>query len=133
MNNEITNIQKPVLVTSTVGLIGQSPESPAVTSVPGMSQKAVTTETQSKEKQPAKAVPLDTLKSAAETGNSLFQATNRSLQFQVDDSSKVVVVKVVDTESGKVIRQIPSEEMLSYIDRMKKLNGDKGSVLQDSA
>ncbi|KTS92874.1 hypothetical protein RSA46_00345 [Pseudomonas oryzihabitans] len=41
-----------------------------------------------------------------------FQEEHRNLDFSVDDSTGEMVVKVLDGESGKLIRQIPSEEVL---------------------
>ncbi|MDR6236073.1 flagellar protein FlaG [Pseudomonas oryzihabitans] len=41
-----------------------------------------------------------------------FQDEHRNLDFSVDDSTGEMVVKVLDGESGKLIRQIPSEEVL---------------------
>lgn len=40
------------------------------------------------------------------------QAAQRSLDFSIDDSTHRVVVKVIATDSGEVIRQIPSETAL---------------------
>ncbi|WP_095110701.1 flagellar protein FlaG [Pseudomonas sp. Irchel 3E20] len=40
------------------------------------------------------------------------QATQRNLDFSIDDSTGRVVVKVIATDSGEVIRQIPSETAL---------------------
>jgi flagellar protein FlaG len=40
------------------------------------------------------------------------QATQRNLNFSIDDSTGQVVVKVIATDSGEVIRQIPSETAL---------------------
>lgn len=55
--------------------------------------------------------------------NQVLQQTSRNLQFSVDDSTKRVVVKVVDTQTGELVRQIPSEETLAIarsIDTMQK-------------
>jgi len=41
--------------------------------------------------------------------------------FSVDDSSGQVVVKVIDGESGKLIRQIPSEELLRLSERLEDM------------
>lgn len=40
------------------------------------------------------------------------QAAQRKLDFSIDDTTHRVVVKVIATESGEVIRQIPSETAL---------------------
>jgi flagellar protein FlaG len=41
------------------------------------------------------------------------QNTQRDMNFSVDDVTGRVVVKVIDSNSDEVIRQIPSEEMLA--------------------
>jgi|LakWasMet43_HOW7_FD_contig_123_3160_length_3820_multi_9_in_0_out_0_2 flagellar protein FlaG len=76
---------------------------------------------------------LDVVKKAAEQGNSILQATQRNLQIKVDDATKETVVKIVDSESGELVRQIPSEDMLAFIRRMQELQGEQGSVIQDRA
>ena len=40
------------------------------------------------------------------------QSAQRSLDFSIDDSTHRVVVKVINTDNGEVIRQIPSETAL---------------------
>lgn len=45
--------------------------------------------------------------------NDYIQNTQRDVDFSVDDSTGHVVVRVIDSESEQVIRQIPSEEMLA--------------------
>jgi len=53
-----------------------------------------------------------------------FQEDHRNLDFSIDDSTGEVVVKVVDSESGKLIRQMPSEEVLKLakqLDDMRSL------------
>lgn len=37
---------------------------------------------------------------------------NQSVNISVDDVTKRIVVKIVDNETNKVVRQLPSEEML---------------------
>lgn len=76
---------------------------------------------------------LGAVKQAVDKGNSLFQEAKRNLQFEVDDATKKVVVKIVDNDSGEVVRQIPAEETLEFIRRMQELDGQQGSMLQDRA
>ena len=45
--------------------------------------------------------------------NAYIQNTQRDVDFSVDDSTGRVVVRVIDSASEEVIRQIPSEEMLA--------------------
>jgi flagellar protein FlaG len=56
------------------------------------------------------------------------QASQRNLDFSIDDSTGRVVVKVIATDSGEVIRQIPSETALKLAQDLSKA----GSLLFDS-
>ncbi|MDH4085391.1 MAG: flagellar protein FlaG [Nitrospira sp.] len=64
---------------------------------------------------------------AAKVSEVLSQA-NPQLRIRVDDETEQVVVKVVEQESGEVIRQIPPEELL---DLEKYLSSLKGLLLQE--
>ena len=52
------------------------------------------------------------LQQAVSKLNDFVQTIQRNLQFNIDKDSCVMVVKVIDTKSDKVIRQIPTEETL---------------------
>ena len=54
----------------------------------------------------------DDLKQAVSKLNDYVQNVQRDLQFSIDKDSGTMVVKVIDTKSEKVIRQIPNEETL---------------------
>lgn len=53
------------------------------------------------------------LQSAVESINKVLHQSNKNLEFTVDSESKDPVVKLVDSETGDVIRQYPTEEALS--------------------
>lgn len=55
------------------------------------------------------------------------QATQRNLDFSIDDSTGVVVVKVIATDSGEVIRQLPTEAALKLAESLSSA----GSLLFD--
>lgn len=64
------------------------------------------------------------LDSAVADIQQFVQASRRDLNFSIDESTGDVVVKVIDGESGKVVRQIPSEEVLklaAQLDDMRSL------------
>lgn len=63
----------------------------------------------------------ETATSAVEKFKTLVQDLQRNLDFSVDDSSGQVVVKVIDGESGKLIRQIPSEDLLRLSERLEDM------------
>jgi len=48
---------------------------------------------------------------------------NRSLQFQVDQDSGRDVIKVLDKNSGELIKQYPSEEVLSLVSKLSETAG----------
>lgn len=63
------------------------------------------------------------VKDAAKKLNEFVSPYASELKFSVDDDTGVNVVKVIDTQSKQVIRQIPSEEMLKIADSIEKLQG----------
>jgi flagellar protein FlaG len=48
------------------------------------------------------------------------QSVRRNINFSLDESSDRVVVKVTDSVSGEVIRQIPSEEALKLAESLSE-------------
>ncbi|WP_048329355.1 flagellar protein FlaG [Stutzerimonas stutzeri] len=74
-----------------------------------------------KEKNESTSVSIESANSAAQAFKSFVQDIQRNLDFSVDDSSGQVVVKVIDGESGKLIRQIPSEELLRLSERLEDM------------
>lgn len=48
---------------------------------------------------------------------------NRSLQFKVDEDSGRDVIKVLDKDSGEVIKQYPSEEVLNLVSKLSESAG----------
>lgn len=62
-----------------------------------------------------------TIDAAVADIQSFVQTVKRGLNFNVDDSSGEVVVKVIDTDSGKLVRQIPSEELLKLAERLEDI------------
>jgi flagellar protein FlaG len=63
------------------------------------------------------------VESAVKKANDFVQASAREIQFSVDDSTGETVVKVVDQGTNKVIRQIPSQEMLEIAQALDHLQG----------
>ena len=55
--------------------------------------------------------------------NARLENMNRSIRFSVDDSSHDIVVKVVDKESGEVIRELPPESVIRLRERMAEVSG----------
>ena len=53
------------------------------------------------------------LKGAVAAINQAMQQANRNLEFSVDTDTNRTVVKMVDTSTGELIRQFPSETTLA--------------------
>jgi flagellar protein FlaG len=81
-------------------------------------------QTQNAAQGPAKVPPSsEQLTQAVKQIQDVIKQTANSLQFSIDEDIGVTVVKVIDTESKKVIRQIPSEEVLDIAKALDKLQG----------
>ena len=76
---------------------------------------------------------LDAVKEAVNSGNTMLQSASSSLSFEIDSATKQVVVKIVDSKTGELVRQIPTVEMLDFMRRMKELEGNSGSLIQTKA
>ena len=89
---------------------------------------SLVSETKAAPAQPAAAAPApgqtDDVRKAAKQVNEALRATASSdLQFSVEGDNKEVVVRVVDSQTKEVIRQIPSEEMVAISKAMDNLSG----------
>ncbi len=70
------------------------------------------------------------LEEAVKAVNDFLQPINNSLQFNIDDETGKTIVKVVDATTNELIRQFPSEEMLSIA---KAIDQMKGLLIQQKA
>ena len=57
--------------------------------------------------------------------------SNKKLEFSIDESTKQRVVRLVDMDTGDLIRQFPSEEMLSLSQAIDKIQ--QGLLLKQKA
>ncbi|MEN4828612.1 flagellar protein FlaG [Pseudomonas sp. P39-UII1] len=81
------------------------------------------------DKQQPKAVQhVDEVKSAVSDIEKFLKASQRNLQFSTDEESGKIVVKVIATDSGELIRQLPSEEALRIAHSLSDVN----SILFDA-
>lgn len=61
----------------------------------------------------------ETLETAVAEINNFVQLVQRDLEFTVDDELDRTVVKVVDSHSGELIRQIPEDIFLELARKLK--------------
>nr|WP_067287935.1 flagellar protein FlaG [Marinobacterium profundum] len=53
--------------------------------------------------------------------NSVMQQMERGISFHVDDQSGRQVIQVIDRDSGDVLKQMPSEDLLKLISHMQEM------------
>ena len=58
------------------------------------------------------------LKQAVQQIEKFVQSIKRNLEFSIDEQSGKVVVKVIASETGEVVRQIPSAEALKLAESL---------------
>jgi len=63
------------------------------------------------------------LQQSLEDINKVMAGFSISVQFQIDPDYKDLIVKVVDQDTGKLIRQIPTEEAVKISKVMADLKG----------
>jgi len=78
---------------------------------------------QPKETLQKKTLSADEVQMDIEAINDQLESMNRSIRFSIDDSSKDVVVKVVDKDTGEVIKQFPPEQVLKLRERLSEMSG----------
>jgi flagellar protein FlaG len=64
-----------------------------------------------------------TLTGAVKKLNDYVAPALQTIQFSIDQESERIVVKVVDTATQKVLRQIPNEEVMAITKTLDKLQG----------
>jgi flagellar protein FlaG len=72
---------------------------------------------------PGSAQKMEQLDDATKKINTAMKELNQSLEFSIDTDSDRLVLKVVDTQTKEVIRQMPSEETLEIAKAIDRLQG----------
>lgn len=80
---------------------------------------------------PAPLPSVRELKVAVDAINQSMQQSNLNLQFSVDNSSQKTVVKMVDTSTGELIRQFPTEATLAISQQIEQFQ--QGLLLTQQA
>lgn len=101
---------------------GRPAPSTAASSTPAAAQDAPTRQVEASAEQ---------LRDAVAEMNRAMRQSNRSLEFSVDEESERVVVRLKDSETGELIRQIPSEETLAIARYLADL--PNGALLSQKA
>ena len=71
----------------------------------------------------AQSTSIESAKQVARQINDFLRSASSDVQFEVDNESSEVVVRVVDSQTKQVIRQMPSEEMIAISKSLDKMTG----------
>jgi flagellar protein FlaG len=93
-------------------------------------QAATPVQTVNAVQQSAQIPDLDKADDAVKNINEALKSLSRNLEFSIDSDSNRSIVKVVDHETGEVIRQMPTPEALEIA---KALDRVQGLLIQQKA
>lgn len=69
---------------------------------------------------PQEPVSRKDLSELVEELSDLVQSVRRELKFSVDEDSGRTVIRVIDSVTGELVRQIPPEEVLTLVGRFRE-------------
>ena len=69
------------------------------------------------------AVPREVIDQAVEKVSEALKTVARSLHFSIDEDTGQTVIRITDSATKEVIRQMPSKEFLEISKAMEKLQG----------
>lgn len=120
MANEISSIAS-IKALSGAAKNSRQVAKPDVASLPDNSGQALPI---NGKEQPLQTAITVEVRQAVSKINEIVQSVQRDLSFNMDEDSGKTVIRVVDTESGELIRQIPSEEVLAIASHLREIQED---------
>jgi flagellar protein FlaG len=109
-----------------IGSSTQSVAQPAALSTPGSDRPVPVAQGSpvpgSQQVGTAKPSPQE-LQQATDAINEALKRSDQSVQFSIDHDTGTTVVKVVDSSTKEVIRQMPSDEVISIARSIDRLQG----------
>ena len=120
MANEISSIAS-LRTLSSVATNSRQVATTDVASLPDNGGQALPVDGKEQPSQPANTAEV---RQAVSRINEVVQNIQRDLSFNMDEGSGKYVIRVVDTESGELIRQIPTEEVLAIASQLREFQED---------
>ncbi|OOZ42236.1 hypothetical protein BOW53_00610 [Solemya pervernicosa gill symbiont] len=77
----------------------------------------------SPESSDAEPASMEELQDAVTRINDHMQVIRRNLSFNLDDESGETVIKVIDSDTDEVIRQLPTEEAMKLSKQLEQASG----------
>lgn len=60
---------------------------------------------------------------AIEKANRAISGANRRFEFSIHEGTKQIMVKVINSDTNEVVREIPNEKILDMVARMWEMSG----------
>lgn len=89
----------------------------------GQTKKAGEEEKQSASDLPSAKISSEDVENIVQDVQEYLSELNINLDFQISDKTKDVIVKVMNAESGEMIRQIPPEDLVKLREKLVELRG----------
>ncbi len=99
----------------------ESAETSILSSIEAMAQQQA--EAQAQEKESEETLTHDQLEVVVQQLQDFVQTLNRGIAFSVDQESGKDVITVTNRDTGELVRQIPSEEVLLLAARLSEATG----------
>ena len=96
---------------------------PVVKKSSGNEEMQKTMQDRSRDKSREREASLEALKEAIDQANKSFRPMNRRFEYSVHEALQRVSVKVIDSSSDQVIREIPPEKLLDMVANMLEVAG----------
>lgn len=124
MTNEISQNVVGVISSKSKGSPRGVSEVPVPASIKALEQPTVEKQVQPEQTASARASVVDEKKieTVVEDLNDFVQSAQRQLEFFVDKESGKTVVRVIDSDTGDTIRNIPSDEVLNMQKQLKEMS-----------
>ena len=108
-------------VSATIGTHPQAAQARAIAATPELLSQPITG---SKAVQPAQAEPnVDELRDAIQKIEQVVTPAAQGLRFSIDEDTGTTVIKLIDTETMLVLRQIPTVEVMEISKALGRLQG----------
>lgn len=59
----------------------------------------------------------------ADINQIVYQVSTTKISFDIDEETGLSIIRVVNRETGDIIRQLPTEELLNLVSKMEQLRG----------
>lgn len=70
-----------------------------------------------------KNISEDDIMKAVKQANKVLDGANRRFEYSIHEQTNTIMVKVIDTDTNEVIREIPPEKILNLIAKLWELAG----------